>query len=395
MYPKRFDNSRSHGRRFGGGFKSRGRGRRAVKRLDPRLFVKKAVEVKEDVFVPKNSFSDFKLHPNLKDNVLGRGYTAPTPIQDQTIPALLAGKDVVGIAATGTGKTAAFLLPLINKVLNDKKQKVLIVVPTRELAVQIQDEFRIFTRNMRLYSVVCIGGVHIRPQINGLSRFPEFVIGTPGRLRDLERNGKLSFYNYNNIVLDEVDRMMDMGFINEVKYIVSKLPKERQSLFFSATMTPSVENSMRGFLHNPVTVTVKSTGTVNIDQDVVSVTGGKTKLDVLHELLRKDGFDKVLIFGNTKWGVSKLADSLNKFGIRAAVIHGNKNQSQRQKAIDMFKTKSIQCLLATDVASRGLDINDVTHVINYDQPENYDDYIHRIGRTGRAGKKGIALTFLD
>jgi ATP-dependent RNA helicase RhlE len=393
--------NRNHGQgaRREGGFRPRNnyqsRGRRTIKTLDPRFFVQRAIEQVQEVYIPTHSFHDFDFIGRLKQNITSRGYESPTPIQDQTIPALMEGKDVVGIAATGTGKTAAFLLPLIHKVAKDSNQRVLIVAPTRELAVQIQDEFKLFAEGMNLYSVLCIGGVSMGPQVYGLSRRPQFVIGTPGRLQDLERQRKLSFNWYNNIVLDEVDRMLDMGFVHEVTHIISKLPTERQSLFFSATMPDSVQRVMQGFLNNPVMVSVKSVApSANVDQDIIE-TNGKPKIDVLHELLGKDEFKKVLVFGRTKWGMEKLSKALSERGVRTASIHGNKNQNQRQKAIEMFKNNRVQVLLATDIASRGLDIDNVTHVINFDQPESYEDYIHRIGRTGRAGKKGIALTFIE
>jgi ATP-dependent RNA helicase RhlE len=365
------------------------------KQLDPRLFVQKAEEQAEEVYTPQHSFADFPVDSQLHRNIQARGFVTPTPIQDQTIPALLAGRDIIGIASTGTGKTAAFLIPLIHKVLKDQSQKVLIVAPTRELAVQIQDEFREFARNMNLLSVLCIGGVGMFGQIQSLQRRHQFVIGTPGRLRDLEKQRKLSFTSFNNIVLDEVDRMLDMGFVHEVSYIVSHLSSPRQSFFFSATLPPDMKPLMHSFLKDPVTVTVKgSKPSTNVDQNIVRMQG-QQKIDVLLDLLQQHGFDKVLVFGRTKWGMEKLAKALDRKGVSVAAIHGNKNQNQRQKAIDMFKSNRIHVLLATDIASRGLDIDNVTHVINYDPPQSYEDYIHRIGRTGRAGKKGTALTFIE
>lgn len=368
--------------------------RRQPKLLDPRFFVQKAIGQEIEVYEPKHSFDDFNIDNQLRQNIISRGYTSPTPVQDQTIPELLLGRDVIGIASTGTGKTAAFLIPLINKVTRDRSQKVLIIAPTRELAVQIEQEFKAFARNMSLYSVLCIGGVGMYPQIQGLNRGAHFVIGTPGRLSDLERQRKLSFANYKTIVLDEVDRMLDMGFVREVSYIMSKLSTPRQSLFFSATLPQNVQQIMSGFLNNPVTVSVKaSQPSANVDQDVVRI-GGRAKFDVLFELLAKPEFEKVLVFGRTKWGMENLSRTLEQRGLRVASIHGNKKQAQRQRAINDFKQNRVQVLLATDVASRGLDIDNVTHVINYDQPESYEDYIHRVGRTGRANKKGIALTFV-
>jgi ATP-dependent RNA helicase RhlE len=363
--------------------------------IDVSQLVRKATIEEDIAYIPQHQFADFPFTQQLKEAVLSRGYTTPTPIQDQAILPLLEGRDVVGIANTGTGKTAAFLLPLIQKVLHDRTQKALIIAPTRELAVQIQEELTAFTHNMQIYSVLCIGGVNINPQIRQLARRPQFVIGTPGRLKDLEKQRKLFLADFRNIVLDEVDRMLDMGFINDMRYLISKLPTPRQSLFFSATMPDSAQQIMREFLTNPVTVTVKTRDTSkNVDQDVIRA-NGQAKIDVLHDLLAQDGFDKVLVFGRTKWGMEKLAKLLERRGFRVAAIHGNKNQNQRQRAISMFKSNEVKVLLATDIASRGLDIPNVTHVINYDLPESYDDYVHRIGRTGRAEQKGSAITILD
>jgi len=315
--------------------------------------------------------------------------------QDQAILPILEGKDLVGIANTGTGKTAAFLLPLITKVSRDRNQKVLIVAPTRELALQIQDEFKLFSLGMRIFSTLCIGGTSINTQIRDLSRRPNFVIGTPGRIKDLEKRRYLHLNQYQNVVLDEVDRMLDMGFIHDVRHIISFLPKNRQSLFFSATIPEETKVIMQDFLQNPVTVSVKTGATAqNVDQDIIRI-NGKSKIEILYDLLIKEEFKKVLVFGRTKWGVNKLETNLTKRGFKAVAIHGNKSQGQRVRALRMLKNNEVQILLATDVASRGIDIEDITHVINYDVPGTYDDYVHRIGRTGRVGKKGIALTFVD
>lgn len=373
-------------------------GRHNPKMFDPSLIISRStVETNEQItekFVPVHNFADFAISDQLKRNVVSRGYSVPTPIQDQVIPHILAGRDVVGVANTGTGKTAAFLIPLIDRVCRDRTQRVLIITPTRELAVQIRDEFLEFSKGLNIDSVLCIGGVGIFPQAQRLLRNPQFVIGTPGRLRDLEENRKLNFGNFSNIVLDEVDRMLDIGFVREIKYVISKLPQNRHSLFFSATLTPSVLEVMQSFLKNPVTISVKTTDNLkNVSQSVVK-TNGKPKIEVLHDLLIKQEFKKVLVFGRTKFGMEKLAINLGQRGFKVAAIHGNKNQNQRQRALTEFKNNYVQVLLATDIASRGLDINDVTHVINYDLPESYEDYIHRIGRTGRANKAGIALTLI-
>lgn len=385
-------------RQYRGYSQNRGRqgnGRR-IKTFDPTVLCQKAtVCEKEEEYIAKNSFSDFAMHESIKRNISARGYKTPTAIQDQAIPEVLAGRDLIGIADTGTGKTAAFLIPLINKAFNDVDERILIITPTRELAAQIEDELKIFAGNLRIYSAVCVGGVPIYRQIRALHRNPQFVIGTPGRLKDLEQRREINFHSFGTMVLDEVDRMLDMGFVREIEHINSELADDRQSLFFSATMTPNVERIMTRFVKNPTTVTAKSKNTLtNINQDIIR-TNGKPKLNILVELLRQTEFQKVLIFGRTKRNVEDLANDLTRVGIRAGSIHGNKSQNQRFRALDEFKQGRSQVLIATDVASRGIDVNDITHVINYDLPESHEVYIHRIGRTGRVNKIGHALTFVD
>ncbi len=365
--------------------------------VNPSLFVKKVQEV---IDAPKAStearFDHYLIADIIKQNIATHGYTIPTPIQEQSIPEILLGRDVIGMAKTGTGKTAAFLITLINKVYHDPDQKVLIVVPTRELAVQISDEFRIFARGTGLYMTSIIGGTSINNQIQNLRRGPNFVVGTPGRLKDLVDRGDLNLDVCQNVVLDEVDRMVDIGFIHDIKYLISFLPKVRQSLFFSATVDGKTQEILTSFVQNPVAITIKSTESAeNIDQDVIRLLPGQSKIDVLHDLLIQPSFQKVIIFGRTKWRMEKLSMALAERGLRSAIIHGNKSQNYRQRALRAFKNNQQNILIATDVASRGLDIDNVTHVINFDAPESYEDYIHRIGRTGRAGKRGVALTFVD
>lgn len=349
----------------------------------------KAVEI-------KNSFDNFDLCKQLRESLKKRNYVIPTPIQDQAINHILEGKDIVGVANTGTGKTAAFLLPLINKVFKDKSQKVLIIAPTRELALQIENELRLFSWGMKLFFAVCVGGLPIHNQIKNLKRDPNFVIGTPGRLKDLNNRNLLKFESFNNVVLDEVDRMLDMGFIDDIRDFLNKLPKERQSLFFSATVPPKIRNLVANFSNNPITieVTVRETAG-NVEQDVVRVSNKAQKFSRLQDLLNQDDFNKVLIFSKTKHEVEKLAVSLIREGFKAESIHGDKRQGQRQRALSLFKNNHIDILVATDVAARGLDIQDITHVINYTVPQTYDDYIHRIGRTGRGSSNGKALTFVE
>ncbi len=383
---------------FSGGRGGGSRGGRGgfSQRIDISKFIKKAVITEQsEVFVPEHKFTDFMIDERLKKNILGRGYLVPTPIQDKIIPHILRGSDVVGIANTGTGKTAAFLIPLINKLLANPKQKIIVVVPTRELAIQIETEFKGFAPHLGMWAVCCVGGASIGPQMAALSRSFNVVIGTPGRLRDLIERNKIRLAEYSTIVLDEADRMLDMGFIADIRYMVSRMPKEKHTLFFSATMSDEIKTLISEFLKTPVSISVKTQDTSDrIDQDIIRVPGGKTKNDVLYELLAKPEFDKVIIFGKTKHGVERLSETLRSRGFAAESIHGNKSHGQRQKALKLFKDHHSKILVATDVAARGLDISGVSHVINYDLPATYDDYVHRIGRTGRANKTGKALTFV-
>jgi superfamily II DNA/RNA helicase len=343
-----------------------------------------------------HAFSDFHLDPVLMENIRLKGFTAPTPIQDQAIPAILEGHDIIGTANTGTGKTAAFLIPLLQKIISDRNQRLLIVAPTRELAVQIRTELRDFARGLSIRTAMLIGGANEWRQREDLRADPHVVVATPGRLKDFIQARHLRLSGFRNVVLDEADRMVDIGFINDIKYFISLLPRERQSLFFSATISGRVNEILTDFVTNPVRVSVKTEDVATtIRQDVVRVPNKNAKVEVLHDLLIQKEFDKVLIFGRTKWGVQRLSDELEKRGFRSGAIHGNKRQNQRQQVLEQFKRSDIQILLATDVASRGLDIPDVSHVINYDLPETLEDYIHRIGRTGRANKRGIALTFIE
>lgn len=365
-------------------------------RVNPDRYVHKAVAAEAvPEYTVVHQFSDFAIAPELKANVIARGYTTPTPIQDQVIGYVLSGRDVVGVANTGTGKTAAFLLPLIDKVLHDRYQKILIIAPTRELAVQIDDEFRLFSQGLQMQSALVIGGASMGNQLWKLKQHPNFLVSTPGRLKDFVKQGLIRLADYRTIVLDEVDRMVDIGFIADIRFLISQLPKDRQSLFFSATVPKEVEGIIASFLTDPVTVSVKSGDTaMGISQDIIRVKSKEEKLVMLQSMLKKEEFSKVLIFGRTKWNVEKLARFLSDSGFMVGSIHGNKSQGQRMRVLAQFKQNRLQVLVATDVASRGLDIDDVSHVINFDEPQSYDDYVHRIGRTGRANKSGIALTFV-
>lgn len=388
------------GRGGGGGGDRGGRHMRSVpKSVILSVIERSKLTAETSVMEPEkitHAFTDFALNPLLLETIRAKGFSTPTPIQDQAIQPILDGRDIIGTANTGTGKTAAFLIPLLQKISTDRNQRVLIVAPTRELAVQIHKEFRDFARGLSLRSAMLIGGANEWRQRQDLKNDPHVVVATPGRLKDFIESRYIRLSMFRNVVLDEADRMVDIGFINDIKYFISLLPKERQSLFFSATISGKVGEILTDFVKNPVRVSVKKEDTAaTIRQDVIRVTGNIGKIEALHDLLNKKEFDKVLIFGRTKWGVQKLSDELVKRGFRSGAIHGNKRQNQRQYVLEQFKRSEIQILLATDVASRGLDIPDVSHVINYDLPETLEDYIHRIGRTGRANKKGIALTFVD
>lgn len=395
---RRFGGKPQAGRRSRGGFQRTPATRHRSAYIDPAKFVRKITEVKpEDIFVPQHSFNDFGLDSRLLQNISLRGYTTPTAIQDGAILPILEGRDIIGLANTGTGKTAAFLLPIMHRLKSsDARESVLIVVPTRELASQIADEFRAFSAGLPLSCTVIVGGAPIKRQIANLMRRPHIIIGTPGRLKDLATQRKLHLNQIQTLVLDEADQMLDMGFIKDIHFLINQLPKKRQSLCFSATLYPEVEQLVHDILDNPISISVR-TGTTsdNVDQDILYADTPQQKIEKLVELLNTRDFSKVLIFGKTKHGVQRLSESLRERELSAEAIHGNKSQAQRQKALQLFKTDKIQILVATDVAARGLDIPNVSHVINFDQPTTYADYIHRIGRTGRAGQLGKALTFVS
>lgn len=384
---------KSDHRQGGAGKRSRG------ERIDFSRFIKKNVYVKEKPYISKHSFADFSFNPQLYKNIERAGFKNPRPIQDQAMSAVMEGRDVFGMANTGTGKTAAFLLPLIEKISKTKgqakRETVLIMAPTRELALQIESDFKNLAFGFGMFSVACVGGLPIMKQIREIKMGVSFVIGTPGRLRDLIEKKVLDLSTCHSVVLDEADRMLDMGFRDEMVYIIGKTGKDRQTLFFSATLSPDIKKLTEKYLKDPIFISVISGETLkNIDQDVIRVRSKEEKLEKLHEVLKKDGSDKVLIFREMKHSVDTLAKELAQAGFKVGGIHGDKRSRERIRILDSFKKDRINILIATDVAARGLDIPDVTHVINYDVPQTYDTYIHRIGRTGRSGKKGMALTFV-
>lgn len=400
MAYKSFSASRS--RRSGGNrrsfHKNNRRNNRGKTYIDPTKFINKAIANVDIVeFVPVHRFTDLGFVADLQANIIRQGLEHPTAIQDGAIKPILEGRDVIGLANTGTGKTAAFVLPIINRLKTLPAQKaVLIMAPTRELALQIDEQFKLFAQNLKLYSALCVGGTNMQRQIRDLRRRPHVIIGTPGRLKDLMKQRVLRLEFVNTLVLDEADRMLDMGFLPEIKELIAQLPEQRQTLCFSATITPQIQGLLDSMLADPVTVSVRTRETSeHIEQDVIRTNSKEDKIKVLNELLRKEDFEKVLVFGETKYGVQRLAESLTKAGLPAEAIHGNKSQPQRQRALKNFRDGKVGILVATDVAARGLDIPNVSHVINFDTPNNYEDYIHRIGRTGRAGNKGTALTFIN
>jgi ATP-dependent RNA helicase RhlE len=391
----RFSSSRSSF--SSSGSRSRGRGPARGQGISVDLLVSKAVPSAEQAYTSSNSFADFEMDKMLLANVTSKGYTTPSPIQDQAIPVGLSGKDIIGIANTGTGKTAAFLIPIINTLIADRDKKAIILAPTRELAQQINEEFRSFTFNMRLYSAVCVGGASIIMQMRQLSRSAHIIIGTPGRVLDLINRGKIKLGEYHIAVLDEADRMLDMGFVDDMRDILHKMPAERQNFFFSATFSSEIRNLCKEFLKDPTTIEIKSRPTAeNINQDVVYVErGSKHKTEALHDILNKGEVEKAIIFCETKRHTDQLAEELQERGFKVEPLHGDMKNGARTRVVNKLKNGELQAVVATDVAARGIDIKDITHVINYDMPQNYETYIHRIGRTGRAGKLGNALTFVN
>lgn len=364
--------------------------------IDEKLFINKQAAVSEAAeYVPKHVFTDFGIADMLSANLTAKGLVKPSAIQDQAIPIALSGKDVIGIASTGTGKTAAFLIPLINKLVADSDHKIMILTPTRELALQVEAEFIAFTRGMKLFSVSCVGGAPIMRQIKELELGVHAVIGTPGRVKDLIERGKINMNYFESIVLDEADRMLDMGFIDDMRFILNLMPQKKQSLFFSATFSPEIKRLCNDFLNDPVTISIKTRDTASsVMQDVIRVNSDAEKIDALHDILNKPEYSKVLIFREMKRHVDGLADELTKRGFKALALHGDMHNRERERAVRALASGKVQVVIATDVAARGLDINDISLVVNYDIPNNYDTYVHRIGRTGRGTKLGNALTFV-
>ncbi|MFB9108717.1 DEAD/DEAH box helicase [Flavobacterium gyeonganense] len=346
-------------------------------------------------------FEDLSLSKSIQKAVFEEGYLNPTPIQEQAIPIVLAGRDLIGCAQTGTGKTAAFAIPIIHQlhriVGSSKKAKqirALIVTPTRELAVQIGQSFDTYAKYTNLTQLTIFGGVSQNPQVDTLKKGVDILVATPGRLLDLQKQGFLDLDHLHVLVLDEADQMLDMGFVNDVKKIVKLTPKNRQTLFFSATMPIAIRELAEMFLTDPETVTVSpvSSTAENVEQRVYFV--DKTeKRNLLYHLIKTEGLSNVLVFARTKHGADNVVKALRKKDIPAEAIHGDKSQNARQRVLDAFKNKEVGVLVATDIAARGIDIDQLPFVINFDLPNIPETYVHRIGRTGRAGNGGIAISF--
>lgn len=372
------------------------RPKRVLPTFNPTQFINKnPQQVVVEEYIPKHKFSDFAIDNRLKATIAKMGIVTPSPIQDQVIPIILQGRDVVGLAETGTGKTAAFLIPLIELKKAKDASVTLILTPTRELAIQVANELHKLSHGYKFNAAICVGGTSENPQIRQLKQNPQFIIGTPGRVKDFIARGEIKTKTINSVVLDEADRMLDMGFINDMRKILGTLATPRHTLFFSATMDEKTKPLVNDFLKNPVTVSVRKTDVTNsIEQDVVHF-NAEDKLKSLIALFDSPEFQRVIIFGAMKHSVEKLGKDLNKAGIVSESIHGNKNHNQRVRSLENFKGGKAKVLVATDVAARGIHVDDVTHVINYDLPGTFEDYVHRIGRTGRGTKKGKALTFVQ
>ena len=349
------------------------------------------------------TFKDLELIDPILEALSAEGYTYPTPIQEQSIPILLQGKDLLGCAQTGTGKTAAFACPILQHLYLDKqardrnrKIRALIITPTRELAIQINESFKTYGKFTNLRSTVIFGGVKQAAQVNALSQGIDILVATPGRLLDLINQRFISLKHIEYFVLDEADHMLDMGFIHDIRKIIAQLPIKRQSLFFSATMPKEIVLLSQKILGNPekVTISPKQTTAEKVEHSVYFV-GKKGKPKLLSHLLQEEKIESALVFSRTKHGANKIVKVLDQAGIRSEAIHGNKSQAARQKALNNFKNGDIPVLVATDIAARGIDVDELSHVINYDLPNIPETYVHRIGRTGRAGASGIAISFCD
>ena len=350
----------------------------------------------DDPAEPGTTFDQLALAPQVLQAVRDAGYTTPTPIQRQAIPLVLQGRDMIGLAQTGTGKTAAFTLPIITRLLGGpRRTRVLILTPTRELAAQVEESFQRYSKHASIDVVPVFGGVSYEPQTTALHRGVDVIVATPGRLLDHMERQNVVFDDLEVLVLDEADRMLDMGFAPQINRIVEQIPRYRQTLLFSATMPPEVEALARKYLRKPVVVQVgrRSSAASTVTHAVYPVPHPR-KSALLTELLREEAMDSVLVFCRTKHGADRVVRELERSGISATAMHANKTQAQRTRALEDFRDGKIRVLVATDIAQRGLDISGISHVINYDVPQQAEDYVHRIGRTGRAAQTGDAFTFM-
>lgn len=368
------------------------------KELDSSQFVRKAIPLEDNKYEATRTIKELPVAEVIIANLLKKSYEFPTEIQDRSIEAIQEGRDFLGLAKTGTGKTGAFLIPIVNALLDQKPAfQIIIITPTRELALQIEQEYRSLTLGLKLFSTCLIGGTSVDKDIAKLKRPVHVIIGTPGRITDMVRQRSLDLNSISVLVLDEFDRLLDMGFSNDIQKLVGGMKNRKQTILFSATEEKGQRQLIDKLLRNPVEVKLNignATGD-HIDQEIIQIKQGETKMEVLLRMVRDDAFEKVLVFAETKQWVKKVCHNLRHAGIKADEIHGNKSQNYRIKALESFKNQKIQVLVATDVAARGLDIVDVSHVINFQQPKNMDSYVHRIGRTGRAGKSGKAYTFVN
>lgn len=369
------------------------------KELNPNLLIQRAQQVVEDTVKIETKFDEMNIHPAILGNLRTMGFIHPTEIQIKTYDQLVDGQNLIGIANTGTGKTGAFLIPILQRLLNQENERFLsmVIVPTRELALQVYEEFKKLTLGMKFNAACFIGGTNIEKDLRVLKNPYDIVIATPGRLIDLKDRGGIKLIKFEVLILDEFDKMLDMGFVKDVRHIVDLMRHRKQTLLFSATKDPKQAQIIDEIVTDPLLVQVSSgqTSSNNVDQDIIHVGANEDKFSMLLGMLRKEEFAKVIIFSELKHGATRLARKLNSCGIKSDCIHGDKSQNYRVNALDKFKTGEIKVLVATDVAARGIDVSDITHVINYQLPKDYDTYIHRVGRTGRAGKTGVALTFVD
>lgn len=412
-----YSGHKSKGNSFGGGRKryqdknnnrgsyNRGRnsrrrgrgGRPTAQKINRSLYIN---DLQDEVETDKNaytgkSYQEFEFDLKLQKNLDFKGFKTTTEIQEKTIPLIMEGNDVLGISATGSGKTGAFLIPLIQKMLTINTEKLLVVAPTRELAQQISKEAITFIRGTHIHATLVIGGESMGRQISELRRGSDIIVGTPGRINDMIKRGNIKIAQYNNIVIDEVDRMLDMGFIDDIGFIFNSIAKERQALFFSATLNKKVERIVDSLSPSYDVIKLSNnTPSKSVIQSVIDYTHQKEKIDLLEDILNREDVEKAIIFVDTKRYADQVDKVLYQNRHKVGVIHGDKRQNVRKRVITQFKNSKINFLVATNVAARGIDIDDITHVINLDEPQTYDEYIHRIGRTGRNGSYGTAYTFV-